>query len=116
VKDAAYCYACHLFNAEPGKYWETITKNGFRDWKHALGKDGIISCHDNCKTHKEAMVSWHEYVKNTESGTTVDKRIDASRTKTIYNNRHYLKADGSAIRAGNNNNNNACIFSGCVIY
>jgi len=62
-KDAAYCYACRLFNAEPGKYWETFTKNGFRDWKHAMGKDGIISCHDNCKTHKEAMVSWHEYVK-----------------------------------------------------
>ena len=37
------------------------------------------------------MVSWHEYVKNTESGTTVDKRMDVSRAKTISNNRHYLK-------------------------
>ena len=56
-----------------------------------MGKDGIVSCHDNCKTYKEAVVSWHEYVKNTESGTTVDKRMDASRAKTISNNRHYLK-------------------------
>jgi len=91
-KDTAYCYACRLFNVEPGKYWETFTKNGFRDWKHAMGKDGIISCHDNYKTHKEAMVSWHGYVKNTENGTTVDKRLDASIAKIISNNRHYLKA------------------------
>ena len=80
-----------FFNTEPGKYSETFTKSGFRDWKHAMGKDGIISCHDNCKTHKEAIVFWHEYVKNTESGTTVDRRMDASRAKTISNNRHYLK-------------------------
>ena len=53
-----------------------------------MGKDDIVSCHDNCKTHKEAMVSSHEYVKNTESGSTADNRMDA---KTISNNRHYLK-------------------------
>jgi len=45
-------------------------------------KNGIIAFHDNCKTHKEAMVSWHEYVRIVESGTTVDKRIDASRANT----------------------------------
>ena len=56
-----------------------------------MGKDGIVSCHDNCKIHKEVIVSWHEYVKNTESGTTVDKRMDASRAKTISNNCHCLK-------------------------
>lgn len=49
VRDAAYCYPCRLFTTESGRYWETFTKNGFCDWKHAMGKDGIISCHDRCK-------------------------------------------------------------------
>ena len=30
-------------------------------------------------------------MKNTESGTTVDKRMDSSRAKTISNDCHYLK-------------------------
>lgn len=90
-KDAAYCYPCRLFTTEPGKYWETFTKNGFSDWKHAMGKDGIIPCHDRCKTHMQAMVSWQEYVKNKESGTSVANRLDAARSQLITKNRHYLK-------------------------
>ena len=90
-KDAAYCYACRHFTTEPGKYWETFTKCGFRDWKHAMGKDGIISCHDRCKTHMQAMISWQEYKRNKESGTSVVNRLDAARANLIAKNRHYLK-------------------------
>ena len=50
------------FTTEPRKYWETFTKCGFRDWRHAMGKDGIISCHDHHKTHMQAMISWQEYM------------------------------------------------------
>ena len=90
-RDAAYCYPCRLFTTEPGKYWETFTKNGFSDWKHAMGKDGIIPCHDRCKTHMQAMVSWQDYVKNKVSGTSVANRLDAARSQLIKKNRHYLK-------------------------
>ena len=90
-KDAAYCYACRLFTTEPGKYWETFTKCGFRDWKHAMGKDGIITCHDHCKTHMQAMISWQEYEKNKERGTSVANRLDSTRAKLITKNRYYLK-------------------------
>ena len=92
-RDAAYCYPCRLFTTEPGKYWETFTKTGFSDWKYAIGKDGIIPCHDCCKTHMQAicMVSWQEYANNKESGTSVANRLDAARFQLITKNWHYLK-------------------------
>ena len=49
-----------------------------------------IPCHDHCKTHMQAMVSWQEYIKN-KSGTSVANRLDAARSKLITKNRHYLK-------------------------
>ena len=86
-KDTAYCiYACCLFTTEPEKYWETFTKCGFRDWKHAMGKHGIITCHDHCKTHMQTIISWQEYEKNKESRTSVANRLDATRAKLITKN------------------------------
>ena len=29
-------------------------KTGFRNWKHAMGKTGVISAHAKCETHKHA--------------------------------------------------------------
>ena len=86
-------YPCCLFTTEPGKYWETFTRIGFSDWKHAMGNDGIIPRHDHCKTHMQAMVSWQEYMKNKESGTSVANKLDAAslRSKLITKNQHYLK-------------------------
>ena len=90
-RDAVNYFACYLFTTEPGNYWENITKTEFSDLKHAMGKDGIIPCHDCCKTHKQAMVSWQEHAKNKESGTSVAKRLDAARSQLIMKNQHYLK-------------------------
>ena len=90
-RNAAYCYPCRFFPTEPGKYWDTFTRIGFNDWKHAMGKNGIIPCHDHCKTHMQAMVSWQEYKRNKESGTSVANRLDAARSYSIKKNRHYLK-------------------------
>ena len=56
-----------------------------------MGKDSIISCHVHCKTHMQAMISWQEYEKNKESGTSVANRLDATRAKLITKNWHYLK-------------------------
>lgn len=45
-----------------------------------MGKDGIISCHDRCKTHMQAMVVWQEYMKNKASGTSIADKFDAARS------------------------------------
>ena len=56
-----------------------------------MGKDGIIPCHDRCKTHMQAMVSWQEFVNNKASGTSIADRLDATRSQLIAKNQHYLK-------------------------
>ena len=56
-----------------------------------MGKDGIIPCHDRCKTHMQAMVSWQEFVNNKASGTSIADRLDAARSQLIAKNRHYLR-------------------------
>ena len=58
-RDAAYCYACRLFTTQSGKHCETFPRDGFRDWKHALGKEGILPRHDRSHSHKQAMIAWH---------------------------------------------------------
>lgn len=90
-KDAAYCYPCRLFTSEHSRQWETFTRNGFNDWKHALGKDGIISGHDQCKIHKGAMVAWQQYVNNKAKGTSIADRLNEARSQLVTNNRHYLR-------------------------
>ena len=90
-RDAVYCYPCRFFTTESGKHCETFTKDGFRDWKHALGKDGIISRHDHCHSHKQAMVAWQEYLKNKAHKTSIADRLDAARAQQVTKNRHYLK-------------------------
>ena len=56
-----------------------------------MRKDGIISCHDRCKTHMQAMVAWQEYTKNKASGASIADRLDAARSQLIAKNWHYLK-------------------------
>ena len=50
-----------------------------------MGKDGMIPCHDRCKTHMQAMVN------NKTSGTSIADRLDAARSQLIAKNRHYLR-------------------------
>ena len=52
-RDAAFCYPCRMFNE--GKSHSTFTKAGFRDWKHATGKGGMLTVHDKCSTHLTAI-------------------------------------------------------------
>lgn len=40
----------------------------------------------------EAMVSWQDFIKNKESGTSIANRLDAVRSKLITKNRQYLRA------------------------
>jgi len=50
---------------------DTFTKEGFRDWKHATGKEGILQGHASCLTHIQEVSSWHKYKLKEERGTSV---------------------------------------------
>ena len=60
-RDAAFCYPCRMFTAGRGKSESTFTVVGFRDWKHASGKSGVLQNHDKCSVHKSAVIAWGQY-------------------------------------------------------
>ena len=94
-KDACFCYPCRLFgsvNAIGSSRPETaFTSTGFKDWKHATGKKGILVCHSNSFSHKESMVAWEQYRITSEQGTSILNRINSSWETTLANNQHYIK-------------------------
>ena len=71
---------------------DVFTKAGFSDWKHAVGKNGILQGHAGCYSHILAMQSWNQYKKNEKLGTSVVNQLDSTRSKQIYSNRYYLKS------------------------
>ena len=54
---------------------KTFTTIGFKDWKHATGKHGILACHANCYSHKQAVVSWNQYQLNLKQGTLISEQL-----------------------------------------
>ena len=75
-----------------GRIEKSFTKSGYRDWKHATGKEGILQKHAKCSSHIHAMSAWHTYTINKERGTSVSNSLDSLRTQQIHKNRHYLKS------------------------
>ena len=69
---------------------QTFTTIGFKDWKHATGKDGILTHHNSCQSHKHAFTAWRQYVLNLEAGTGIAERLGSARTEQIEQNRHYI--------------------------
>ena len=67
---------------------KTFTVLGFKDWKHATGKDGILKGHDNSHSHKQAAVAWTEFQKMNSS---IVDTLGGARQELIQKNRHYLK-------------------------
>ena len=91
-RDAAFCYACRIFSVSAiGKKSDVFTCSGFRDWKHATGQNGSLAKHDSSYTHKQAMLSWAEFVKNANKNTSIGDRLDSTRRQQIQENRCYLK-------------------------
>ena len=74
-RDAAFCYPCRLFYVGIGRGDSAFTQVGFREWKHAIGKRGIISAHDKCTSYKQAMACWNEYTNNLKKHTSVAHRL-----------------------------------------
>ena len=91
-RDAAFCFPCRHFNAKGGKNEDVFTKDGFTDWKHAAGKNGILQGHAGCHSHIIAMQSWKQYDKNKRLNISIENRLDPIRSKQICNNRHYLRS------------------------
>uniref|UniRef100_A0A1X7TNM1 Uncharacterized protein n=1 Tax=Amphimedon queenslandica TaxID=400682 RepID=A0A1X7TNM1_AMPQE len=85
--DAAFCFPCRFFDQSPDA---TFTETGFKDWKHALGKKGVISNHSTGKAHTEAMITWKEYEKRTRTGQTIGVQLDDMGSRVIYDNRKYV--------------------------
>ena len=91
-KDAIFCYPCRFFALGSGRAEDTFTTIGYKDWKHATGKNGALIKHDSSITHQAAMSSWCAYKANVQSGTSVVTMLDDVRREQIDKNRYYLKA------------------------
>ena len=69
-----------------------FTNNGFSDWKHAAGKNGILQGIAGYRSHVLAMQSWNQHKRNKSLGISIENHLDPTRCKQICNNRHYLNS------------------------
>ena len=97
-RDAAYCYPCRLFHVGATRGDSAFVQGGFRDWKHAMGKRGIVLTHDKCSSHKQAMACWNDYTTNLEKHTSVAHRLETAREQVVKTNRHYIKTLAEILR------------------
>ena len=71
---------------------DSLTRVGFRDWKHARGKSGTLTFHDSlCSKHHEAVLSWNVYKSTIANNSSVAVHIERGWLKTIEDNRAYVK-------------------------
>ena len=89
--DAAFCFPCKMFKVGSSRCESTFTVTGFRNWKHAMGQKSIITSHDKCDVHKQAMIDWKQYKINMQHHTTVQDRNNSVCSQQICHNRHYIK-------------------------
>ena len=52
-------------------------------FQHVTGK---LAKHDSSYTHKQAMLSWAEYVKNADRNTLIGDQLDSTRKQQIQEN------------------------------
>lgn len=74
-RNRAFCFACRHFTTGGAKSETSCTKDGFGDWKHALGKNGILQGHSKCLTHTEAMSTWLQFKGNKEKSTLIENHM-----------------------------------------
>ena len=91
-EDACFCFPCRMFGGSGGvstsRPHKTFTEIGFKSWKHATGKDGILKGHDESYSHKSALIAWNEFKRQPSS---VVDQMGGNRQQHIVRNRHYLK-------------------------
>lgn len=96
-RDAAFCFPFRHFSMGSSRAEIAFTKYGFKDWKQATGKDGILQHHAICRTHTAAIQAWNDFTVNEGQGTYVANRLDSARKEQILRNRHYLKSVAEVI-------------------
>ena len=78
-QDACFCYPCRLFSfggcCSSSRPELAFTSTGFKDWKHAMGKGGILTGHNDCRAHKEAATAWNQYIINLQKGTGISRAV-----------------------------------------
>lgn len=97
-RDAAFCFPCRMFKVGSSRCESTFTLTGFRNWKHAMGKKGIVACHDKCDVHKQAVIDWNQYKVNMQNHTSVRDRNNLVCQQQIHHNRHYIKTVSEVLR------------------
>ena len=91
-QDVCFCFPCRMFGSSgrvstsrPEKTFKVL---GFKDWKHATGKDRTLKGHENSYAHKQAVVAWKEFKKMDSS---IVDTLGGARQEQVQKNRHYLK-------------------------
>ena len=69
-----------------GRAEDTFTSIGYKDWKHATGKNGRLIKHSTSVTHQAAMSSWCAYKANIQCGTSVGTMLNDVRREQIVKN------------------------------
>ena len=91
-QDACFCFPCRMFGSSGGvstsRPEKTFKVLGFKDWKHATGKDRILKGHENSHGHKQAVVAWKEFKKMDSS---IVDTLGGARKEQVQKNCHYLK-------------------------
>ena len=65
---------------------------GFKDWKHATGKSGVLSKHDSNFAHRQSMLVWKQYKLNLVHKTTISDQLGLCRDEQLAENRHYIRS------------------------
>ena len=63
-----------------------------------MGQKGIITSHDKCDVHKQAMIDWKQYKINMQHHTSVQDRNNSICSQQICHNRHYIKTIAKVLR------------------
>ena len=81
-RDAMFCFSCgHFTPPAYGNADDALIKSGFRRWKKAHGKDGVIEKHLKSQCHKLSYVAWTDYQSNKAKETSVAQIISAAYQK-----------------------------------
>ena len=96
-RNRAFCFACRHFTIGGARSETSFTNDGFGDWKHELGKNGILQGHSKCLTHTQAMSTWLQFKGNKEKSTLIENHMSKERKEQISRNRHYISSIAEAI-------------------
>ena len=83
AKDGGYCLPCVLFARKPdgrGCTFGVLVERPFTEFRKALGKNGVLPCHQENSFHKSAVVAFDQRMQAEENPTQgIDVLIEKQR-------------------------------------